>query len=1006
MNINSLIPLLAFIAYIPLLIILIANRPWQRQKKLFAIYMVSFMSWSFGIFLFRSDFFMDEKVVLAKLTLIVFYFGLTSLYYFLRSYYETSEPRFPWVYTLTGITTVLIILFIPESINLKNGVVPTYGVWVYPIGVFGYTLIGVNLYGLAKKLRYVTDPEVHNQIAYLILGVAISCAFSLSSFIKIGQEFPLAHIGNFLNAAIFTYAVMKHRLLDMRLVLRRSLTIFTIAVLVVGVYLLLFIIGHFLFNIEVITNNLILGIAIALIISFAIYQTRDFTITQIDRLYFRDRYDYRIELNSFIQYKIRGVLSLDELGNQLLSLLSGAIKCKRAFLFLPREDTGDFFIRFAVPSDREKPPFVIRSDSPIIKWLNRENTYLPTEKLDTAPEFKGLWSEERENIQQLTIWIFLPIISRSNIIGVLALGEKQKKARYSLEDINFSERIISRVAISLEKEFLQDQLKKREQELELINRLAGVISSSLNIQEVYDAFVSELKEVVETDSTAVVLIEGNDIYFSALSTEVGSAWHTGQRLPIAGTATEWVYLNKKPFYDRDLTQSKRFSTGEEYFKRGIRSILYLPLQIKGEVTGILILSSRKPYAYNVEQLVLLEHLAAQIAVPIENSRLYAKSEQIARVDILTELFNRRHFDERIKEEIDRHSRYGDILTLLLLDLDNFKKYNDTYGHLSGDRIIVHASNLIKNTIRSSDLAFRYGGDEFAVILPNSPTSEAFSVAERIREKISSEMSSRQLDITISIGLASWPGDGQTLDELCNAADTALYYAKRTGQNRTSIASKTLFSLSESAINVNNETEVLSTIYALAATLEARDKFTYGHSRKVSRYAVAVAEALNLPPEQVAIISTAALLHDIGKIGIPDNVLNKSSKLLDEEWELLKAHPKLSATIIGHVPSLSACLAAVRHHHERWDGGGYPSGLKGEAIPIEARILCVTDAFEAMISDRPYRGPLKFKQAIAELERCSGSQFDPKVVSIFIPLVLSTAPDDVELETQRVHRKAD
>jgi HD-GYP domain-containing protein (c-di-GMP phosphodiesterase class II) len=314
--------------------------------------------------------------------------------------------------------------------------------------------------------------------------------------------------------------------------------------------------------------------------------------------------------------------------------------------------------------------------------------------------------------------------------------------------------------------------------------------------------------------------------------------------------------------------------------------------------------------------------------------------------------------------------------------------------------------LVKAATRTSDLAFRYGGDEFAVILPNSSTMDAFNVAERMREKFALEMSGRQLDITISIGVASWPGDGTTLDEICYAADMALYYAKRTGQNRTSIASRTLFSLNEPNVNINTEAEVLSTIYALAATLEARDKYTYGHSRRVSRYAVSVAEALNLPPEQVALISAAALLHDIGKVGIPDNVLNKTGKLLDDEWDLLKQHPRLSATIVGHVPSLSACLAAVRHHHERWDGAGYPTGLKGEAIPVEARILAVTDAFEAMISERPYRTALSFKQALAELEKCSGSQFDPVVVRAFIPIALSSAPDDVELEIQRSQQDHD
>jgi diguanylate cyclase (GGDEF)-like protein len=776
-----------------------------------------------------------------------------------------------------------------------------------------------------------------------------------------------------------------------------------LAAIGVGIYLLLSFVGQSIFKVEITDISLALSIGTALLIAYAIYQTRNFAAKQIDRLFYRDSYQYRHELNEFARKRIRGLISLNELGTELLTLLCGAIKCRQSYLLLPREDTGDFYIRFAVPLKEDRPSRIIKRDSPIMQWMRTNNSYLSKERLEAASEFKSFWLEEKESISHLGIQLFFPIVSRRRIIGILALGEKMVKAKYTREDISLSERAVNDVATSLEKEYLADQLTKREQELSIINRLAGVISSSLNIQEVYDAFVKELKQVVEADFTAIVLVEGNEKYFSALSTEVGSAWHTGQKIPMSDTATEWVFLNKKPYYEKDLCKNKQFRSGEEFISRGIQSLCYLPLINKGEVIGVLILGSKKPEAYNAGQINLLERLSAQIAAPIENSRLYAKAEAVARVDAITGLFNRRYFDERLREEIIRRTDYGDTFSLILIDMDNFKKYNDTFGHMAGDRILVLAARIIEGLIRSSDVAFRYGGDEFVIILPNASTLDAFSVAERIREKIDCEMSIKQLDLSVSIGVASWPGDGATLDELCYAADMALYYAKHTGQNRTSIASKTLFSLNEPATNVNSEADVLATIYALAATLEARDKYTYGHSRRVSRYAVAAAEALNLPPEQVAIISAASLLHDIGKVGIPDNVLNKSGKLLDEEWELLKQHPKLSATIVGHIPSLNACLAAVRHHHERWDGNGYPSGLKGEEIPIEARILCVTDAFEAMISDRPYRGPLTFKKAIAELENCSGTQFDPNVVRVFIPIALSTATDDLELESLKNYR---
>ncbi len=997
MNIYSLISLIATLAYVPLFLILLANRPWQRQKQTFAIFLMAIMLWGLGGFLFRSDYLVNEKFYIAKAILCIFILVITSLHYYLRTYYEKRAPGFPTAYLITALLFVIVLLFMPERVIVGEIAVPVYGGWLYLLAFYGVVILGWDIFQLGKKIKTTSDPVIHNQLMYLLLGISILIVFGISSFSSFGQEYPLVHVGNFLNALILTYTVLRHRLLDMRIVLRRGLTLLSMIAVGIVAYLVIYVIGHFLFNVESEGVNFLLGVGVAIVVALIVFQMRGMIARQVDKLFYRDSYIYRRELDDFAHHRIKGVLSLDEFGNELLTLFCGAIRCRQVYLLLPQQNTRDFYIRFAAPSKEDRPTFIIRNDSPILQWLQKENTYLPREKLDIEQQFRGLWQEERENISSLNIQLFLPIISRGNMVGLLALGEKQHNGRYTLEDINLSEKIINDIAASLEKEYLQDQLRKREQELSLLNQLAGVISSSLNIQEVYDAFVKELKEVVQVNYTAIALIEGNQIYFAAISSEVGSAWHTGQKIPVANTATEWVSLNKRPFYEADLSDNKRFWTGAEYLKRGIRSVLYLPLINKGDVIGILILGSKKPGAYSPEQAVLLEHLASQIAAPIENSRLFTKAEEVARVDGITQLFNRRHFDERMKEEIDRHARYGDILSILLLDLDNFKKYNDTFGHLAGDRLLVHASELIQSAIRSSDLAFRYGGDEFAVILPNSSTMDAFNVAERIRERVAFEMASRQIEVTVSVGVASWPGDGATLDELCYAADMALYYAKRTGQNRTSIASRTLFSLNEPSVNINVEAEVLSTIYALAATLEARDKYTYGHSRRVSRYAVATAEALNLAPEQVAVISAAALLHDIGKVGIPDHVLNKEGKLLDEEWELLKQHPRLSATIVGHVPSLAACLAAVRHHHERWDGNGYPSGLKEEAIPIEARILTVTDAFEAMISERPYRKALTFKQAVAELDKCAGTQFDPKVVQAFIPIALATGPDDLELE---------
>jgi putative nucleotidyltransferase with HDIG domain len=194
-------------------------------------------------------------------------------------------------------------------------------------------------------------------------------------------------------------------------------------------------------------------------------------------------------------------------------------------------------------------------------------------------------------------------------------------------------------------------------------------------------------------------------------------------------------------------------------------------------------------------------------------------------------------------------------------------------------------------------------------------------------------------------------------------------------------------------------ESSSIVYALAATVDAKDSYTYGHSRKVSEYSVAVSEKMNLPQERVDTIRAASLLHDIGKVGVPDSILNKKDPLSNEEWKPIKGHPELGVEILRHVIDLVNCLPAIRHHHEHYDGSGYPTGLKGEQIPIEARILSVADAYDAMTSPRPYREQLSMEEALKELRRCIGTQFDPKIVELFCNTITPVKHKILKSETE-------
>ncbi len=427
--------------------------------------------------------------------------------------------------------------------------------------------------------------------------------------------------------------------------------------------------------------------------------------------------------------------------------------------------------------------------------------------------------------------------------------------------------------------------------------------------------------------------------------------------------------------------------------------LLCPIKSGGGLIGILALGKKqRGTIYSHEDIELVMNIASQASNLIENARLYAQATIRANTDGLTGLYNHRHFHERLEQEIARGSRFGSMFSLIMLDIDLFKAYNDIYGHLAGDDVLRRIGRYIESSVRSIDLAFRYGGEEFAIILPETQMDDAYRVSERIRKTIESKTSSKAMPITISLGIATWPTDGVMKEEIIGCADAALYRAKQAGRNRTCLSSDVI--KPETPL-VDTELEVrpraLSIIYALAATVDAKDHHTYGHSKKVSDYAVALAEALHLPQDKIATIRAASLLHDIGKVGIPDSILSKEGALTDEEWEPVRAHPQLGVEILRHVIDLVNCLPAILHHHERYDGKGYPSGLKGENIPIEARILSIADAYDAMTSPRPYREQLTSQEALDELKRCAGTQFDPEFVDVFCKIIKSAPSDRLKIK---------
>ena len=379
-------------------------------------------------------------------------------------------------------------------------------------------------------------------------------------------------------------------------------------------------------------------------------------------------------------------------------------------------------------------------------------------------------------------------------------------------------------------------------------------------------------------------------------------------------------------------------------------------------------------------------LSVALVGPLLAIALYQRSThsalramRLALTDPLTGLGNHRHFHERLQRELLSAEEQARPLTLCFVDIDDFKKINDRYGHPSGDRVLSQVSARL----RQGGEAFRLGGDEFALLFVDHDEGMALAAADSIVERIASVDFDHIGTVTVSAGLATFPMQGHGRDELIRLADSALYWAKEHGKNRVRLYRPEVVELSELkrlAAGPDKAARYRAAA-SLAKAVDARDTYTGSHSERVGELAAKVATRLGLDAEQVELTRLAGSLHDLGKLAIPEEILRKPGTLTDSERLVLERHPQIGFRMLDSL-GVDPVADLVLHHHERWDGTGYPDGLRGEQTPLSARIIFVTDAYDAMTSDRIYRPRRSEQAALAELERCAGTQFDPGIVAAF------------------------
>jgi diguanylate cyclase (GGDEF)-like protein/putative nucleotidyltransferase with HDIG domain len=408
----------------------------------------------------------------------------------------------------------------------------------------------------------------------------------------------------------------------------------------------------------------------------------------------------------------------------------------------------------------------------------------------------------------------------------------------------------------------------------------------------------------------------------------------------------------------------------------LRSFCAVPLSYRGETFGALIALANQRRTFLPRDVDMLGSYAVQAAIALTNARLFEAQERLAARDPLTGLLNRRELQEHLNREIDRCRRHGDEFSILVVDLDGFKLINDTNGHSAGDAVLQRVASVLSESVRESDLVFRMGGDEFALLLTATPDREgATTVARRIGDAIS--RADRR--VKASHGIASWPADGYDAEALLSSADRRLYSMKGERARRL----------------------LADTVAILFGALEAKDAYTAEHTREVALLAERLGRRLGMCEDDLVTLGHAAMLHDVGKIAVRTEIRTKPAALTESEYDEIKQHTLAGVRMLERIEEFAPVLPLIRSAHERWDGAGYPDGLAGKDIPFGARVICACDAFHAMVSDRLYRAARSVEEAIDEMIHCAGTQFDPVVVDALVAEIRGDeTPSDGRLKRER------
>ncbi|HEX8550543.1 MAG TPA: HD domain-containing phosphohydrolase [Abditibacteriaceae bacterium] len=416
---------------------------------------------------------------------------------------------------------------------------------------------------------------------------------------------------------------------------------------------------------------------------------------------------------------------------------------------------------------------------------------------------------------------------------------------------------------------------------------------------------------------------------------------------------------------------------------------------KGEIIGALgVLSPhRGDGTWDDAERGLVDALALEVGAALRNAQLYQDASRQVDRDSLTDLLNHRALQGQLGAHLSRAQRTKMDFSVVLMDVKNFKFFNDTYGHHIGDQVLRTVARCLTEATRTSDVLGRFGGDEFMAILLDTDSRGTIEVCQRIKQRVEREAfqesnDGRRIPIALSFGASMFPDDGKSVMDLIGGAQTQLESAKYGDAPMLGNLQKSAGEEAQEMRKLREASEggSFGVLDALVTAIDNKDHYTRRHSEDVTHWATLMGKQLEFSDETQRAVRIAGLLHDVGKIAVPDSILRKPGRLNDEEFQIMQQHPSFGALIVKEVPHLTEVLGGIRHHHERYDGKGYPDKLAGENIPLLGRLLAVPDCFSAMTTERPYRKAMTWAESIAEIEKGRGTQFDPAMADAFLEVI--------------------